>query len=1109
MLQKLKVYIPNIEKTHHPAHRNHPTCRGVAKIDRLPEEALMLQSSPAMIAIFSRLLGSNEIYNAFDVPQVVMPGENQSYKGLAVDGNRYVCVLTFTRQYVGENANQMTVPEGTLIIYDALRAPGVMPRNPANSPHIWYGMRITYWNQSLFDGDTRNAIYLTGAFGVYVATDTRRKIQRRREFLLNMCEDKDDDRRSETVRKTCISWNKEKDMDINEMKKETEQLIAKGEPFPQQFVVDGNKVSGGCRQRRRCHHTDCRNNNQEYANINQHVRLMHIDEKRQTPKSCPHPDCQNKQKQYVNVKLHMTMKHMPQNETCTRMKTHDDLPAFKEEDDFRNEEKAVKNVSTKRNMDEREDEVEKKEYDYNKKFKSKKNVTFASPLIIGRRNRLSLGKKYKVTSQIIPATQGEDIAELEEALEEMSSIDSHISCLHTSSLPPTYEGELGEAPSEMNSVGSPISPLDTSSPPHTYEGELGEVMGEINSFESLHSPIHPSPPRYKERADEDVMDIGEAFTEMKNNSIQFSPQQSLGEEDECEVKKFTQMKTKLPSTMSEVHNKKVNKLRLRHDYQADKLNINLVNLPPHPPRQRMKQTSENEKWPKLVAVSVTPCRYGKPLPFSQFPVTIPLSPLMPPSAEYDEWFEEEKKRRDEEEKQEKNRDKNQIISLNLDKLEEVLKSTMECENIDVEEDYEDPEERKRKRKPTKAEDDQVYPLTSTLMDHPSYDERDAYNYDDDDENRGNARTPVHVLEEIPKHLDLLYDICLDQTSVKKAQGTDVWIYTRTWMFKKEGTRENYLSNLVFCDTHYLQGRFPTPTLMITDEEYRLRRCYIRTKSENKVYEIRGANTVMDVVRIFYQGIRKVNERGRKRREQPYCFFLCDTDLGLLNATENEVYCVKRVPQFLAQTYPRNEQYFFYPRPNNDIDVKLDYVPNISAMEEALPCGLSSVMKIPKEKKERVCLLGNFLEDNFKLRYPGINVSSKTCKELAKELLELCNNIDPTTAEVHLPCDLDGIIKKHREGRAQIIRYAMDALIDNKMKDNSMRRIKAEAMEQFPLMRHMASTETVIGRLYRETDYIGEGDILLLGIVVYEETFSEALREFDRKGDEMCRVQKRK
>jgi hypothetical protein len=48
---------------------------------------------------------------------------------------------------------------------------------------------------------------------------------------------------------------------------------------------------------------------------------------------------------------------------------------------------------------------------------------------------------------------------------------------------------------------------------------------------------------------------------------------------------------------------------------------------------------------------------------------------------------------------------------------------------------------------------------------------------------------------------------------------------------------------------------------------------------------------------------------------------------------------------------------------------------------------------------------------------------------------------------------------------------------------------------------------VLGRLYRETDYFGEGDILLIGIVVYEETFSEALRQFDRKGDEMSIVQK--
>ena len=1072
VLQKLKVYIPSIEKTDNHAshnHRNHPTCRGVAKMDRLPEEALMLQSSPAMIAIFQELLGSKEIYNAFDVPQVVMPGENQSYKGLAVEGNPYVCLLTMTRQDVGEHANQMTVPVGTLIIYDALRAPSIMPRNPANS-HPWYGIRITYWTQSIFDRATRNTIYLTGAFGLYVATDTRRKIQQRREFLLKMGEEDndDDDARREIVRKTCIYWNKEKDIDIGEMKKETEQLIAKGEPFPQQFVVDGNKLSGGGRQRRRCFHPDCLNNNQEYANINQHVRLMHNDEKRQIPKSCPHPDCQNRPKQYVNVKLHMTMKHMPQNETCTRMKRDDEQ---EEEED-----NAVRNVATKRNVDERDDEKEEQqeeeeEYDYNKKFKSTKKVTFATPLVHGRRNRLSLGKKYKVTSEMIPATQRHDIDELEEALREMNSFGSPLSPLHPS--PPRDSNELKSALREMYSIDSPLSPL------------------------------HPSPPEYKERDDDDdAMEIGEAFTEMKNNSIQFSPQLSLGEYDEEDdsaeyLKKYTQTTTMLPSTMSEgSKNKKVHKLGLRHDDRVDNLDINLVNLPPPPPpEKRREQRSEKEKWPKLIPVShVKRCPYGRPL--REMPVSIPLSPQM--AHTFDQCFEEGKKPRD--------HNQNQAISHYLDKLDEVLKSAREGKSIDTEDDYVDPDPRKRKRKPTKAEDDQLYPLTSILMDHPSFDERDSYDYEDDDENSATVRTPDTVLEEIPKHLHLQYDVWLEENSVIKAECTNVWIYKRAWMLEEIGTREHYISKLVFCDATYLKGRFPTPALMKTDEEYRHRRCYIRTKSENKVYEIRGANTVMDVVRIFYHGIRKVNEKGRRRREQPYCFMLCDTELALQNATENEVYCVKRVPLFLAAKSKLNQQYMFYPKPfPNEFDVKLDYVPDISAMEEALPCGLSSVVTIPKEKKERVRILSNFLEDKFKLRYPGMNVSSKKCKELAKELLDMCNNIDPTF-EIDMPADLDGVIKKHKEGRTQIIRYAMDALIDNKMKDNSLKRIKRVAMEQCLIMRDIAKLhESVLSRIYKKTDYFGEGDILLLGIVVYDEQFTAGLRELDRKGEEIKRL----
>lgn len=1015
VLQKLKVYIPNIEKTNQSPGVHQPTCRGVAKIDRLPEEALMLQSSPALIALFSELIGSREIYNAFDVPQVVMPGENQAYKGLAVAGNSYVCLLTMTRQDVGENANQMTVPEGTLIIYDALRAPSIMPRNPVNS-HPWYGIRITYWKQSLFDRVTRNAIYLTGAFGLYVPTETQRQIQPRREFLLALG---DDDARRDNVRHTCISWNEEH-LDIAEMKKETEQLIAQGEPFPQQFILDGNKISGG--QRRRCYHPDCQYNQQEYANINQHIRLVHRQEKGQiqgTPKACPHPDCQNKQKQYVNVKLHMTMKHMPKNETCTRMKT--DMATCKEQQNFLTTNKDndnVANVPTKRSGEEDEGD--------NKKFKSMKKVSFATPLVEGMnrlRNRLSLGKKYQVTSQIMPATNRDDVIEMEDALKEMNCFDS------------------------------PISPLPSSPP----------------------------------ESDDDAMDIGEALKEMKNNSIQFSPLQSYSQEceendDEDPVDLNDTFTNKLLSNLFK-GSKKLQQLGLlKAEESSDdqpnysNMNMNRVNLPPQP---RREQRCENEKWHMIPLTHVRKCPYDRP-PLRQTPVSIPLSPQKPLT--FDEWYDVKDPC-----------DNNQAIADHLDKLDELLQAAQDDNSIDTEDDNMELSHYSRKKKPTKDEDDQLYPLTSILTDHPSYDERDSY----DDDEYTSVSTPDNVMEEIPKQLHLQYDICLETNSAKKVQGTNIWILTRGWMLNKTDTRKHYLSKIIFCDSTYLQGRFPTPALMKADEEYRHRRCYIKTKTENKVYEIRGANTVMDAVRIFYHGIRKVNEKGRKRKEQPYCFMLCDTDLALLNAKENEVYCVKRVPLFHAATYPHNQQYFFYPRPHHQdqIEVRMDYLPNITEREQALPCGVSSVVTIPKDKKERVHVLGNFLEDKFKLMYQGKAISLKKCQELAKDLLDLCNNIHPT-CHMDFPHDLEGVIKKHKEGRDDIIRYAMDALLDDKMKENSMKRIERVAMKQCLLMRDIASGDIVISRLYKKTDYFGEGDILLLGIVVYDDQFTAGLREFD-------------
>ena len=242
---------------------------GMSKLDSIPTEAIKIQTSPGMHALFSTLLGSKEIFNAFDIPQVVARGEHQHYKGLNIFGCGYVGLLTLTYQTL---ANGVGVPEGTLIIYDSIRGAPLLAPNSVklvqrNKSTGWLGLRFTFWKEDIFDARTRNALYLTGGFGIHVPLDKPRRILPDRVALLQ----------NKLVRHTCLakeSW----EMTVNNIIEEAEHTILIGEPFPSQLLWNPEKKK---------------------------IQFQH----KQTATRCPHPDCERSNKVYVNLKLHMSSKH--------------------------------------------------------------------------------------------------------------------------------------------------------------------------------------------------------------------------------------------------------------------------------------------------------------------------------------------------------------------------------------------------------------------------------------------------------------------------------------------------------------------------------------------------------------------------------------------------------------------------------------------------------------------------------------------------------------------------------------------------------------------------------------------------------------------------------
>lgn len=1029
LLNKLKVYMPDIEtvvkkKNMGSDDVQQQRCCGIALLDRMPLEALRIQTSPGMLAVFSTLLGTTEIHNAFDVPQVVLPGEYQHYKGINVMGNGYVGLLTLTDQTLG---NKMKVPAGSLVVYDVNKAGHLMGHNPVKS-ECWLGIRITYWKQDVFDQVTRNAIFVTGTFGVHMSTGRARRILPKRMAML----------KEKRILHSCISWNDEVS-NIEKMMKETERFLYSNEPFPRQLLWDKEKKK---------------------------FKLPHG----ATAFRCPHKDCSGKEKVYVNINLHMRLKHKSdQEEKCSRTTEGMDKERKEKKKRVTFQDTSVhdvENVPTKRLLED-DDRVKRKQCnrlsvtkkllakgkaspqkEITGRILSQGNMIPHGPCTTnkhasrdtarveniptkrcleeeekssGRENKLSMKKKFKVTSRVVPA-----------AVKCMDEVE-----------------EMEQALKEMTKFYSPLSPI-TSSPEMNVEKE--ESLDQAsNCHDSLPSTSRKENDDHVLHSTQDFMDLYKGTKEWYEMKHELSLSDD-SEEDNEEHMNPCHEKT-LPFTLHSMSDdddeqEQVDTYTMMEENSCDE-------TLPFTLQSMSDEDDEKEEVDTYSMMEENPC--DETLPFTASCCSPEKQTLSQPCTT-DQWYE-----------QPSNYVNNQILANDLDQLEKALSLA----NMT------------KKRRPTKEEDDLLHPITSVLDYDTSCDDRD-FSEDEEEYTVCHDKEKTRVPEKVPNKLHLQYDVCITLKFCDTER--KIAVYQRNWMVNPGDMRSDYLNNLIFCDVSTLQQANPGPGVMFADGAYKKLRCYIKMRSQNYVYEVRGAHTVMDAVRIFHHGMKMVNAKKKRNNRDDTCFMLCDPKLYVSHAEQDHVYEIMRIPK--KSDLPLNQQYLVYDPKN----VRLDYTP--WREEPHLPSGICSVVRIPRDRKERIRQFAAFLRDKFTMKHGEKNCDKDRCKEIAEKMLDACQRMMFTKSYIEMPNSLEMVIVEHQKARGDIIKCALDMLLDKRMEGQRMKAFTTVASRQITLMKQLAKQNTVIAALYKKTDYLGEGDILLLGIVMNDQDFIEGLRKND-------------
>ena len=973
---------------------------GMSKLDSIPTEAIKIQTSPGMHALFSTLLGSKEIFNAFDIPQVVARGEHQHYKGLNIFGCGYVGLLTLTYQTL---ANGVGVPEGTLIIYDSIRGASLLAPNSVklvqrNKSSGWLGLRFTFWKEDIFDARTRNALYLTGGFGIHVPLDRPRRILPDRVALLQ----------NKLVRHTCLakeSW----EMTVNNIIEEAEHTILIGEPFPSQLLWNPEKKK---------------------------IQFQH----KQTATRCPHPDCERSNKVYVNLKLHMSSKHSKNSDTPhiatqrrEKNKKSTIQKSFDKEMEDRND--YVPNIPTKRSFDEDETNTKKhctlqQERQVKYTFPSKNvgscvNRESFQKVCENRRNkRLSLKKKAESRSSFVPTDfKKAECYEMTEALNEMTNLSPPISPLHLS---PEFE-----VLEEMSSFSPPISP--------NYEDEDEELEEDLlhttidfrdlydDATEKWRKILHGDETDQQESDETSSDDSSSVCNERLGESL--TPKDS-GACYEEEMKLLPRKKQHPPKQKSPIN--------WRNMYEGEwKLKPIDENLLP-------KRKSFRPWIDRIRDVNQSDERNPTQEPYDTDPF---FSDMLQDPVDHDE------------------------ISMELDRLDDVLKQT----SINLENGGETQYE-------TNHDEDILEPLRGVLDNHSYSEDRDF------DAEKYRVNIKPNEFGKCPTQMDLEYDRSINL--MKTDDSNHLAIFKRHYL---SWNKNLFLRDYIFCN---ISGfRDITPDIMFTDDAYRKLRCYMKTKTDNSAYEIRGARTLIEALKIFYLGMQEIKSKTTERKtdrvkhNKKWCFMLADSNEALNSVTEGKVYEVIRIPYVGVN---EDQHHLVYPDwrcPSYEAP-DFQYLPFQD--EPKLARGIRSVVSIPSQTEEKTRMLSDFLYNEFQKKF-NHQPDKGRCQRLASLLFTELARLPLNKVNVRMPPMLDDLIKEHQEARMLITKYAVNILLDPRSQGSMMDKIKAIAFKQLLMMQTISQETSNIQVMYKPVDDLKRTDIFLLGIIVHTDEFISGLR----------------
>lgn len=148
-----------------------PNISGVGNVDYLPESCLRLQVQTDIVHLFRaamKVSEQEELVAKMDIPQVVLPGQGQSYIGYKETESDICGLLTLTDQLMTKE--RMYVPASTLLLFKRDKmSVNFFYSNPARGAFPWLGLRLGFFKKSNDPlKDIRADLFYQGRFGVHV-----------------------------------------------------------------------------------------------------------------------------------------------------------------------------------------------------------------------------------------------------------------------------------------------------------------------------------------------------------------------------------------------------------------------------------------------------------------------------------------------------------------------------------------------------------------------------------------------------------------------------------------------------------------------------------------------------------------------------------------------------------------------------------------------------------------------------------------------------------------------------------------------------------------------------------------------------------------------------